>query len=190
MPRRAGRRSGEVHQRSGDQRGGRVAPTGMLRRTRQRQGQMQADLNIYRLQDELILDFEPGLLEPPARLESNLVADQADLDASPHFGLLSLQGPKTTDALESVGLKLPDELFAHTQVTQDKLGDWYPMRNDRLGRGASCTSPPRICPGQPSAWQGRGRAGWWTGRLGGDRNCPIESASLVWQRHDGRTLSA
>ena len=75
---------------------------------------MQADLNIYRLENELILDFEPGLLDTvTARLESHLVADQVELvDASPHFGLLSLQGPKTTDALESFGLKLPDELFA------------------------------------------------------------------------------
>ena len=65
---------------------------------------MQADLNIYRLENELILDFEPSLLETvTARLESHLVADRVELvDASPHFGLLSLQGPKTTEALESV----------------------------------------------------------------------------------------
>ena len=38
---------------------------------------MQADLNIYRLENELILDFEPSLLETvTARLESHLVADR------------------------------------------------------------------------------------------------------------------
>ena len=130
---------------------------------------MQADLNIYRLQDELILDFEPGLLETvTARLESHLVADQADLvDASPHFGLLSLQGPKTTDALESLGLKLPDELFAHTQVTQNELGEWYLMRNDRLGQvGCDLYIPTAHLPGAAKrlakavAGQGGGLAGW------------------------------
>ena len=130
---------------------------------------MQADLNIYRLENELILDFEPGLLDTvTARLESNLVADQVELvDASPHFGLLSLQGPNTNDAIESIGLKLPDELFAHTQVTQDELGEWYLMRNDRLGQaGCDFYIPTAHLPeaakrlAKVVAGQGGGLAGW------------------------------
>ena len=96
---------------------------------------MQADLHVYRLDDELILDFEPGLLEAVTqRLESHLIADQVELiDASPHFGLLSLQGPKTADALAALGLALPGEPFAHAKSPLNDLGEVYLMNNDRYG---------------------------------------------------------
>ncbi|MED5381486.1 MAG: aminomethyl transferase family protein, partial [Verrucomicrobiota bacterium] len=96
---------------------------------------MQADLHVYRLDDELILDFEPGLLDSvKARLESHIIADQVELvDASPHFGLLSLQGPKTADALTSLGLALPGEAFAHAKSPLDGLGEVYVMNNGRYG---------------------------------------------------------
>ena len=95
---------------------------------------MQTDLHVYRLDDELILDFEPGLLDTvKARLESHIVADQVELvDASPHFGLLSLQGPKTADVLVSLGLSLPGESFAHTKTPLDDL-EVYVMNNGRYG---------------------------------------------------------
>ena len=95
---------------------------------------MQADMHVYRLDDELILDFEPGLLDTVmARLESHIVADQVELvDASPHFGLFSLQGPKTADVLVSLGLSLPGELFAHTKMSLDDL-EVYVMNNGRYG---------------------------------------------------------
>ena len=88
---------------------------------------MQADLYVYRLDDELILDFEPGLLDAVTdRLESHIVADQVELvDASPHFGLVSLQGPKTADTLKVLGLALPGEPFAHSKTTFDDLGEVY-----------------------------------------------------------------
>jgi len=130
---------------------------------------MQADLLIYRLVNELILDFEPGLLETVTnRLQSHLVADRVELvDASPHFGLLSLQGPKTVEAIESLGLKLPDELFAHTKVTQNDLGEWYLMRNDRFGQvGCDLYIPTAHLPDaakrlvKAAAGQGGGLAGW------------------------------
>ncbi|MDP7048873.1 MAG: aminomethyl transferase family protein [Verrucomicrobiota bacterium] len=100
---------------------------------------MQADMHVYRLDDELILDFEPGLLDTvKARLESHIVADQVELvDASPHFGLLSLQGPKTADVLASIGLALPGELFAHTKSPVDDWGEVYLMNNSRYG-AAGC----------------------------------------------------
>ena len=96
---------------------------------------MQADLYVYRLDDELILDFEPGLLDAVTdRLESHIVADQVELvDASPHFGLLSLQGPKTADTLKVLGLALPGEPFAHSKTTFDDLGEVYVMNNGRYG---------------------------------------------------------
>jgi folate-binding protein YgfZ len=96
---------------------------------------MQADLHVYRLDDELILDFEPGLIDAVTqRLESHIIADQVELiDAAPHFGLLSLQGPKTADTLEVLGLSLPGEPLAHSKTTFDDLGEVYLMNNGRYG---------------------------------------------------------
>ena len=55
---------------------------------------MQSDLNIYRLEDELILDFEPGLFQiVKERIEKNIVSDQVEiLDVSPHFGFTLFRG--------------------------------------------------------------------------------------------------
>ena len=96
---------------------------------------MQSDLNIYRLENELILDFEPGLLEiVNARLEGNIVSDQVELvDVSPHFGLLSLQGPSTCDVLESLGLSIPVEPLSHIKVSLPDMGEWFLMHNSRFG---------------------------------------------------------
>src|SRR5260221_1310196 len=58
-------------------------------------GKIQADLNIYSLEDELLLDFEPGLTEMLSqRLEKYLVADDVQVvDIGSVYGLLSVQGP-------------------------------------------------------------------------------------------------
>ena len=96
---------------------------------------MQSDLNIYRLEDELILDFEPGLFQiVKERIEKNIVSDQVEiLDVSPHFGLLSLQGPRTCDVLDSLGLSMPDESLAHIKVSIPDMGEWFLMCNSRFG---------------------------------------------------------
>src|SRR5439155_21027904 len=59
-------------------------------------GKMESDLNIYCLKDELLLDFEPGLSEKlQARFNNFIIADDVQVvDVSPHYGLLSVQGPK------------------------------------------------------------------------------------------------
>src|SRR5271154_384431 len=69
-------------------------------------GKMESDLNIFALADELLLDFEPGLTEKiSARLEKFIVADDVQIvDAAPHYGLLSVQGPKATEAVRALGL--------------------------------------------------------------------------------------
>lgn len=96
---------------------------------------MQSDLNIYRLEEELILDFEPGLFEVvKGRIEKNIVSDQVEIiDVSPHFGLLSLQGPSTCDVLDSLGLSMPDESLAHIKVSIPDMGEWFLMCNSRFG---------------------------------------------------------
>ncbi|HZL78521.1 MAG TPA: aminomethyltransferase family protein [Candidatus Limnocylindrales bacterium] len=69
-------------------------------------GKMESDLNIFALADELLLDFEPGLMEKISqRLEKYIVADDVQIvDAAPHYGLLSVQGPKAESVVRALGL--------------------------------------------------------------------------------------
>ena len=69
-------------------------------------GKMQSDLNIYCLTDELLLDFEPGLGQAVAQLlEKYIIADDVQVvDAAPHYGLLSVQGPKAEAVVCALGL--------------------------------------------------------------------------------------
>jgi folate-binding protein YgfZ len=69
-------------------------------------GKMESDLNIFALADELPLDFEPGLMEKISqRLEKFIVADDVQIvDAAPHYGLLSVQGPKAEAVVRALGL--------------------------------------------------------------------------------------
>src|SRR5205809_4959209 len=54
-------------------------------------GKMESDLNIHCLQDEVLLDFEPGLTETVSqRLDKYIIADDVQVvDVAPHYGLLS-----------------------------------------------------------------------------------------------------
>jgi len=99
-------------------------------------GRMHSDLNIYRLADELLLDFEPGLTAAVTeRLERYIITDDSQvLDAAPHYGLLRAQGPCAADAVAQFGLPWtvparPLEFSAHADPT---LGQLYLMR------GAGC----------------------------------------------------
>ena len=69
-------------------------------------GKMESDLNIFCLQDELLLDFEPGLTgKISQRLEKFVVADDVQIvDVAPHYGLLSVQGPKAEAVVLAIGL--------------------------------------------------------------------------------------
>jgi len=64
-------------------------------------GKMHSDLNLYRLADELLLDFEPGYTTAVAqRLEKYIITDDVQvLDAAPHYGLLSVLGPRAAEAI-------------------------------------------------------------------------------------------
>ena len=80
------------------------ADTGCYAALTTAKGKMQADLNIYPLADELLLDFEPGLTKLISqRLEKYIVADDVHLvDIGPLYGLLSVQGPRSGDVLLSI----------------------------------------------------------------------------------------
>src|SRR5436309_10598047 len=67
-------------------------------------GRMQSDLNIYVLDNEILLDFEPGYSAAVAqRLEKFIIAEDVQVvDVAPHYGLLSVQGPKAEEAVNSL----------------------------------------------------------------------------------------
>lgn len=122
-------------------------------------GKMESDLNIFALPDELLLDFEPGLTQKVAqRLEHFIVADDVQVvEVSPHYGLLSVQGPKAEEVVRAVGLfdmppssevgfapgpgrdhaKLPTNALALTKIAHATLGETYLMNHPRLAAGGA-----------------------------------------------------
>ena len=100
-------------------------------------GKMESDLNIFALADELLLDFEPGLTEKiSARLEKFIVADDVQIvDATPHYSLLSVQGPKAAAVVRAIGVfaEVPAKLLASIKISEAMLGEIYLVNNPRLG---------------------------------------------------------
>lgn len=100
-------------------------------------GKMQSDLNLYHLADELLLDFEPGLTAAVSqRLEKYLVADDVQLiDAAPHYGLLSVQGPQAAAVIRALGWagEIPPVPFRFNKISEAALGEIYLMNQPRLG---------------------------------------------------------
>ncbi|MGI8967080.1 MAG: aminomethyltransferase family protein [Limisphaerales bacterium] len=101
-------------------------------------GKIQSDLNIYCLENELLLDFEPGLNEIVAqRLEKFIIADDTQIvEVSPHYGLLSMQGPKAAIVLESLelGFSLPQKPMNFSSEKNETLGELYLMNHPRTGQ--------------------------------------------------------
>lgn len=100
-------------------------------------GKMESDVNIFCLADELLLDFEPGLTEKiTARLDKFIVADDVQIvDAAPHYGLLSVQGPKAEEAIRALNLfsEIPTRPLVSVKVSDGTLGEIYLAGNPRLG---------------------------------------------------------
>ena len=100
-------------------------------------GKMQSDLNLYALADELLLDFEPGLAAAVTqRLDRYIVAADVQLvDAAPHYGLLSVQGPRSAKVIRAIGLfeTLPESASHFLTLTHATLGQLYLMNHARTG---------------------------------------------------------
>lgn len=100
-------------------------------------GRMESDFNLYRLQDEILLDFEPGLISKVQdRLERFVVASDVQfVDVAPHYGLLSVQGPRAKNVVENLDLKIeiPSKKRSYRLVDDSLLGRLYVMNNPRLG---------------------------------------------------------
>lgn len=104
-------------------------------------GKLQSDLNIYCLADELLLDFEPGLLAAVAeRFEKFIIADDVQVvDVAAHYGLLSVLGPKSAEVVARLGLGLvvPEKPLHFTSITDPTLGEIY-CANQSRGASPDC----------------------------------------------------
>jgi len=100
-------------------------------------GRMQSDLNIYCLADELLLDFEPGFSRNVAeRLNKYIVADDVQIvDVAAPYGLLSVQGPRSADAVKQLGVfgKVPSNPFEFVAQADPTLGEIYLANQPRVG---------------------------------------------------------
>lgn len=103
-------------------------------------GKMESDLNIFNLPDELLLDFEPGLTEKISqRLEKFIVADDVQIaDVAPHYGLLTVQGPKAAQVVNAVGLAtdgITGKIRSIVKISDAMLGDIYLLNQPRISSG-------------------------------------------------------
>ena len=100
-------------------------------------GKMQSDLNIYALENELLLDFEPGLSDAVKdRLDKYIISDDAQIvDVAPHYSLLSIQGPKAVAVIQSLelGFEIPEARMTLTKIKNDMLGELYLVNLPRTG---------------------------------------------------------
>ena len=100
---------------------------------------MQSDLNVYRLAEELLLDFEPGLTQKVSeRLEKYVISEDVQItDVGALYGLLSVQGPKATAVLQSTlpeFCAVPSVPFSFVTATSAE-GEIYLMNRPRFGSG-------------------------------------------------------
>ena len=102
-------------------------------------GKMESDANIFCLAEELLLDFEPGLTgKISQRLEKYLVADDVQIvDAAPHYGLLSVQGPQAETVVRALEWfpEIPAQPLASVKISDAARGEMYLMNHARLGTG-------------------------------------------------------
>src|SRR5438477_1177895 len=112
---------------------------------------MQSDLNIYCLPEELLLDFEPGWTETVARrLEKYVIADDVQVtDVGPHYGLFSVQGPKSAEVVQASGLGLEpvERPMGFTGVRDPTFGEIYCMNQQRGGTRGFDLFVPAAAPG-------------------------------------------
>jgi folate-binding protein YgfZ len=99
-------------------------------------GKLETDLFVYKLQDELLLDFEPGLAQKIAdRLSKYIIAEDVQIvDVAPHYSLLSVQGPLAAQLITNLRFveSLPEKRFSWRKSTTSN-GDLYLMNNGRYG---------------------------------------------------------
>jgi folate-binding protein YgfZ len=101
-------------------------------------GKMESDLNVFNLPDELLVDFEPGLTQKISqRLGKYIVADDVQIaDVAPHYGLLSVQGPKAAEIVRAAGFaNVPEKEGAIVKIPDATLGEIYLANQPRVFAG-------------------------------------------------------
>ena len=100
-------------------------------------GRLVAEAHIYRLKEELLVEFEPGLVTTLIeRLEHHIVAEDVQVvDVAPYYGLLSVQGPRSVQVIDRLGAfgELPSVEHHFVAYSDPALGDLYAMRRSRTG---------------------------------------------------------
>lgn len=100
-------------------------------------GKMVCDANIYRLENELLFDFEPGLTENVIeRLDKYIIADDVQIvDVSGMYGLWSIQGPCARETAAELGLSSqpPKGEFKLVHETHAEFGEVYLMNHQQFG---------------------------------------------------------
>lgn len=100
-------------------------------------GRMQADLNIHVLENELLLDFEPGLTSIlRERFEHYIVAEDVQFtDVAPFYGLVSIQGPLAEAVMRRAvpDLTIPKTGLSISYRADPSLGDLYLVNHARTG---------------------------------------------------------
>jgi tRNA-modifying protein YgfZ len=92
-------------------------------------GKMTSDLSIFILQDEILLDFEPGLsARVKERLEKFIIADDVEVVDASAFHLLSVGGPRALELCRQVGWRIPEKPF---EIVEDHCT--YVAMTNRLG---------------------------------------------------------
>jgi folate-binding protein YgfZ len=129
-------------------------------------GKMESDLNIYRLDNEMLLDLEPGFSARVAqRLEKFIIAEDAQVvDVAADYGLLSAQGPGAAAVLAAClpGVALPQAAMAVSKVTPMDSAEIYVTQQARAGRIGFDLFVPSAAMAQMAA-QLLARGGRWAG---------------------------
>lgn len=99
-------------------------------------GRMVGDANVFVLADEILLDAEPGqATSMTERLKKFIVSEDVEIvDAAPHYGLLSIQGPKAAEVIAQLQLEVPfpTASFASVKFEHAVLGELYLANHPRL----------------------------------------------------------
>src|SRR5580692_12004777 len=74
------------------------------------QGRIQGDVNLFVLEDRILLDIEPELREPIYQhLDKYIIADDVTLeDASESLMAIGIEGPLAADAVRRMGAPVPE----------------------------------------------------------------------------------
>jgi len=165
-------------------------------------GRLHSDLNIYRLENELLLDFEPGLSASVAqRLEKFVIAEDAQvIDAAADFGLWSAQGPKAAEVVGSLSPRfiVPPKEMGWTKVREEAPGDIYLTSLSRLrGQGLDLFVPAAAMQDMAARLLARGArlCGWQaleTARIEAGRprfGADMDETNLAPEALDARAIS-